>query len=82
MSFYVYVLESKKDRKLYIGLTQHIESRLKYHNAGYVQATRHRRPFCVIGSRSFDTLAEAREAEVTLKRFKDSARVRKWIAIH
>lgn len=44
----VYVLRSLKDGKLYSGYTSDLKSRLKYHNDGKVESTKHRRPFKVI----------------------------------
>ena len=44
----VYVLRSLKDGELYSGYTSDLKSRLKYHNDGKVEATKHRRPFKVI----------------------------------
>lgn len=46
--FYVYVLQSLKDGKLYNGYTADLKERLKYHNVGRVSATRHRMPFKLI----------------------------------
>ena len=80
MQHFVYVLESERDGKLYIGVTKDIASRLKKHEAGGVTSTKSRRPFRLLGSREFGSFAEAREAEVLLKRFKDSTRVRSWIS--
>jgi len=46
--WYVYTLYSKKDRKLYIGCTNDLKTRIIQHNAGKVLATRFRRPFILI----------------------------------
>jgi len=46
--WYVYVLKSKRDGKLYIGCTNDLRTRIKLHNDGKVHATRLRRPFIVI----------------------------------
>ncbi|GIW62494.1 MAG: hypothetical protein KatS3mg091_001 [Patescibacteria group bacterium] len=43
--FYIYVLRSLKDKKLYIGKTKDLKRRVKEHNAGKVKATKNRRPF-------------------------------------
>lgn len=42
--FYTYVLRSQKDKKLYIGWTSDLKSRLKKHNEGLVTATKYRKP--------------------------------------
>jgi putative endonuclease len=56
---YVYVLQSQKDQRRYIGLTDDISRRLKEHNNGEVSATKGRRPFILIYSERFDTRAQA-----------------------
>jgi putative endonuclease len=43
--FYVYVLQSKKDGKLYTGFTEDLKRRLKEHEKGEVRATKYRAPF-------------------------------------
>ena len=80
MEHVVYVLESDRDGRLYIGVTRDVSSRIKRHNAGRVPSTTHRRPLRLVGTRPFHSFAEARAAEVQLKCFKDPARVRAWIA--
>jgi putative endonuclease len=42
--FYVYVLRSEKDGKLYTGFTDDLKRRLKEHDNGDVRATKYRRP--------------------------------------
>ena len=46
--FYVYVLFSKKDRKLYIGFTKNIQNRVNLHHKGHVTSTAPRRPLLLI----------------------------------
>ena len=48
LSFCVYVLQSLKDRDLYIGFTEDLEQRLKQHNLGQNISTAPRRPFRLI----------------------------------
>ena len=42
--YYVYVLKSLKDTKLYTGYTDNLERRLYEHNKGLVESTKNRRP--------------------------------------
>lgn len=46
--FYVYVLQSQKDRKLYIGYTNNLKKRIKEHNKGKSFATKMRTPLKLI----------------------------------
>ena len=66
-SYYVYVLRSQRDGKLYIGLTERIEDRLGRHNQGKVPSTKSRRPFSLIYSEKFIDCVSARKREKFLK---------------
>ena len=65
--FYVYVLQSLKDKNLYIGMTSNLEARIKRHNAGYEKATKRRTPFKLLHSENFETREEARQREKYFK---------------
>ena len=79
MQHFVYVLQSDLDGKLYIGLSKDVASRIKSHNAGRVQSTKHRRPFYLLGYKPFSSFEEARKVEVHLKHLKNPAKVRAWV---
>ena len=51
--FYVYVLLSLKDDKLYIGCTNDLKDRLGRHNKGQVKSTTKRKPFILIYYEAF-----------------------------
>ncbi|MDP3791451.1 MAG: GIY-YIG nuclease family protein [Candidatus Omnitrophota bacterium] len=65
--YYVYVLKSEKDGKLYTGHTDNIERRLSEHNSGRVRSTAARKPFIVLHFETFPTKSEARWQERCLK---------------
>ncbi len=46
--FYVYVLFSEKDKKLYVGYTNNLEKRLNAHLKGLVNATKNRLPLKLV----------------------------------
>ena len=46
--YYVYVLKSKKDTRLYVGSTKNLRNRLAEHNDGKVKSTCYRVPFELI----------------------------------
>ncbi|MCH7730026.1 GIY-YIG nuclease family protein [Patescibacteria group bacterium] len=46
--YYVYVLQSRKDKGLYTGYTDDLEKRLKKHKQGLVISTRSRKPLNII----------------------------------
>ena len=41
---YTYVLQSKNDKKFYVGFTEDLKLRFEHHNKGYVESTKNRRP--------------------------------------
>ncbi len=67
--YYIYVLESQKDRNLYVGCTSNIENRLKLHNKGAVQSTKHRTPFKLVYYETYEDKYEA----FRMERFYKSA---------
>jgi putative endonuclease len=77
--YYVYILISKKDRKLYVGCTQDIKNRLHRHNSGFVEATKVRRPLELLYYEEISDKTEAFQRERYLKslwsaRFKKKLR--------
>ncbi len=77
--YYVYILISKKDKRLYVGCTEDLGERLKRHNAGGVQATKARRPLELLYSEEISNKADAFQRERYLKslwsaRFKKKLR--------
>jgi len=46
--YYVYVLQSLKDKQFYVGYTNDLKSRIKEHNTGRVISTRGRRPLKLV----------------------------------
>jgi len=67
MAYFVYILLSRKDDKLYIGCTSNTNRRLTRHNEGHVPATKHRRPLDLIHSEKFESKPEAFQRERFLK---------------
>ncbi|MCX6762135.1 MAG: GIY-YIG nuclease family protein [Candidatus Moranbacteria bacterium] len=70
MPFFVYILRSIKDGKLYIGQTNNLEDRLLRHNSGKVTATRNRRPLTITHQEEYPSRTEAMQREKYLKSLK------------
>ncbi|MBU0687321.1 MAG: GIY-YIG nuclease family protein [Candidatus Margulisbacteria bacterium] len=70
--YYVYILKSKKDNKLYIGQTSDLQERLSAHNRGSVKSTKNRKPLKLIYHEEFSTRSNAIKRESYLKRMKNS----------
>lgn len=65
--YYVYVLFSHHDRKLYIGFTNNLKQRFHRHVSGYVHSTKYRRPLSLIYYEAYGTRSEAKQRERYLK---------------
>ena len=46
--YYTYVLQSKKDSKMYADFTKNLKQRFELHNKGLIESTKQRRPFSLI----------------------------------
>jgi putative endonuclease len=70
--YYLYILKSEKDGKLYTGVSNNPSRRLNEHNSGKNTATRYRRPFVLIYTECFETNSDALKRERYLKTKKGS----------
>ena len=71
MPAYVYILESKKSGRYYIGSANDPQRRLIQHNSNAVKATRNKGPWRIIKVIEFSDPIIARKAEYHLKRQKN-----------
>lgn len=69
--YYVYLIKSKNDNKLYIGITNDLRKRFSEHNQGLNQSTKYRRLFGLIYYEAYKSQKDARLREVKLKKFKN-----------
>ena len=67
MFYYVYILQSQKDKSLYIGYTSDLKKRFKQHNSGESQATKPFRPYKLLFYEAFLNRIDAKNREVYLK---------------
>ncbi len=65
--FYVYIIQSIKDKGIYIGYTSDLKKRLKEHNQGKTKSIKHRIPFTLIYYESYLNKTDARKREIELK---------------
>ena len=65
--YFVYVLRSLKDGRLYKGLTSDLERRVKEHNSGQAKSTKGFLPWELFHVEEFETREEARKREKYLK---------------
>ncbi|MCX6730044.1 MAG: GIY-YIG nuclease family protein [Candidatus Portnoybacteria bacterium] len=65
--FYVYILQSKKDKKLYTGFSKDLKARLGQHNEGKVKITKNRLPMELVYYEAFKDERAARCQELFYK---------------
>ena len=67
MIYFVYILYSQKDHKLYVGCSSNLKHRVKEHNSKKVTATKNRVPLVLIHFEKFENKAKAFNRERFLK---------------
>ena len=77
--YYVYILKSQADGKLYKGFTSDLKKRIRAHNRGDVKSTRKRRPFTLIHQEAYQSKAEALKREKFLKSLKGGKTLKKHV---
>lgn len=80
--FYVYVLKSKRDQKLYIGFASDLRTRIQRHNVGKVKSTCYRRPLELIYYEAYRNEKIARKRERQLKNGKAHTALKKRLTLH
>ena len=68
----VYVLQSKKDKSIYIGYTNDLKRRVEEHNKGLCPSTKARRSVRVAAYEVYSSEIDARTRERRLKQFKNA----------
>ena len=77
--YYVYVLRSKKTGRYYIGYTNNLEERLKYHNSGRTISLRKHIPLEAIKVEEFRFYEDARKREKQIKKYKSGNAFKKLL---
>ena len=68
--YFVYILQSQKDGRYYIGSTSNVSARLVFHNNGLQRSTKSRVPFVLVYSETFSNKQDALKREKQIKSFK------------
>ncbi len=66
----IYILQSQKSGRYYIGSTNDISRRLKEHNSGKTKSTKNKGPWEIIYTENFSNRLEARRREKMIKSYK------------
>jgi len=67
---YVYILESLRDGRYYIGSTIDLKDRLRHHQSGFTHSTKRFGEIKLIFKQEFSSLKQARYLEKRLKKLK------------
>lgn len=70
--FYVYILKSKKDNRLYTGFSSDLRQRVAEHNRGKSSYTKNFRPWKLVYYESFLSEKDAKRREKNLKLIPNS----------
>jgi len=65
--WWIYLIQSKRDKSIYIGLTKNIKRRLREHNSGQTFSTRKKRPWELIYCEIYKSSKDAERREKALK---------------
>ncbi len=77
--YYVYILQSLKDRKYYIGYTKNLERRLQEHNRGKTRSVKGKGPFKILYTEAYTTQLQAIHRERQIKKYKSGAAFKKLL---
>jgi putative endonuclease len=80
--YYIYILESEKNGRFYVGYSEDPNRRLSNHNTGKVKSTRPYRPWKKVYEEAFESESEARNRESYLKSMKSRAFILRLIGRH
>ncbi len=80
MAYFVYILQSEKDEKYYIGSSSDIEARLCFHNAGLQRSTRSRIPFKIVYTEECPDRSTALVRERQIKSYKGGRAFQRLLA--
>ena len=79
--FFIYVLQSERSGRYYIGSTSNVANRVEQHNSGMTRATRNLRPWHLVHTESYETLAQARKRESQIKSWKNRDYMRNQLGL-
>ena len=77
--FYVYILQSQKDKQLYIGYSTDLKRRIAEHNRGESKSTKGRRPFRLVYYEAHFSDVDARRREQYFKTDKGKSSLKQMI---
>ena len=79
MTGYVYILQSEKNKRYYVGSTNDLERRIKEHQQGRSKYTSNNLPVKLVFSQQYSDLTLARNIEYKIKNYKSKVIIEKII---
>ena len=76
----VYILQSEKNGKYYIGSTKDLDQRIQQHLKGRVLSTKSNLPWKLVFKQNFESVGVARKQEIRLKGLKRRDYIEKVIS--
>ena len=65
--YFIYVIQSKVDNRLYVGMSKNVDKRIETHNNGQVFSTKGYKPWRLVYTEEIGNRIEARKREKYLK---------------
>lgn len=78
--YIIYIIQSKKNKKYYIGYTSDIKNRLFYHNSGKNKSTKSGRPWKIVHEEKFTDKKLAWIRERQIKSYKGGNALKKLVS--
>jgi len=79
--FTVYILQSIKNNRYYIGHASDMITRLARHNAGMVKSTKSFIPWKIIYTENYNTKSEAYRRELEVKNYKRGIKFKRLLGL-
>jgi len=77
--YFVYIIESSKNKRIYTGITSDLSKRLKEHNNGENISTKAYKPWNILYSEEYDSRTKAAKREKYLKSGKGREYIKKLL---
>jgi putative endonuclease len=75
----VYVIQSEKDGRLYVGMSENVEQRVRQHNKGMTVSTRFYKPWKLVFVEDYPNRIAARKREKFLKAGSGKEYIKNWL---
>jgi len=77
--YFLYILQSQKNGRYYIGSTNNLERRISEHNSGKTRSLKYIRPLNIVFKQEFSEALDAKRMEMKLKKFKNRSIIERII---